>query len=710
MLLFAISFLSVFISSYFLTTIIAHKNCVLGFIYLFLTAFAQIVLTFEVLSLFTAINQFWVLAVNFLFLFGSIFLWHKKSRPSWNLDLVSFKNKVVNSLKLDKHLMLLCIGFAVFIISTIFLCLILPVTNADGQAYHVVRGLFWIMQGSLNHFDTADVRNLCLPINSEILYSWVFLFLKKCLFLGFFSFVGYILAIVSIYNIMGFLSFSTRKKLWVIFILSSFPCVMVQPSGTETDIIIAGLIASSLFLFWFGVKNNEKAPIFMSALAYALAVGTKTPSIIAIPAVGLFMLAICFYHKKFRPLAIFLAFAIVNFFIFSFYNYMLNFIQFNNFLGSQSFMVVSKNYYGLKGAFANLIKYSFMSVDFTGFKWSEYVNSGLVHLRSSILSIFALDYVKDGLYTTKYTVNNSLLEPLMGAGILGFLIYLPCLLWALIKPIFARTSKNTWFVFMFAVLYLINIFVLSYTMVYMSYSVRFIMFFMVLSSPVLGYSYFKGKSVIKSIIVLFALYYLILVSTNFWSRPLTKIIKVLRNSPSISSLRYRAICKDYEPNSIYSNSACPLRKVISEKLPPNSRILAFVNESDNIYVLKTMEFYGYKFDFRTLEDVDNIDFSQYDGLLVTSIGQRSSLVKYFNGFGKRSVYDGNMKISGCKYRRNPALSNIKKSNPQSAMPFEVICSLNNEFIKKEHFKFVDKAGVMKPLINDYVYYYVYKKD
>ena len=93
MILFILSFILVFVSSYFITSILSPKKSILGLIYLFLIAFAQIVLTFEVLSLFHAIRQIPVLAWNLFFLTGSIYVWNKNNRPIWNLDF----NKLIQN-------------------------------------------------------------------------------------------------------------------------------------------------------------------------------------------------------------------------------------------------------------------------------------------------------------------------------------------------------------------------------------------------------------------------------------------------------------------------------------------------------------------------------------------------------------------------------------------------------------------------------------
>lgn len=700
MILFAISFLFVFASSYLIVSLISPRRSVLGLIYLFLTAFAQVVFTFELLSLFSAIKQFWVLGVNVLFLAASLYFWNKKGKPVWGFDFLGFRNKFINALKFDKALAWLYVGFCVFILSALFLCFIMPITNADAQAYHVARSVFYVLQGSLNHFQVSDIRDLCLPINSEILYSWVLLFVKKDVFLGFFSFSGYLLAIISIYNILGLVGYCVRKRLWVIFTLSAFSSVLVQASGTETDIIIAGLIASSIFLFWYALKNEEKIPIFMSALAYSLAIGTKTTAIIAIPGTGLFLLFLCYRFKKYKPLGYFIGFGLLNFLIFSSYNYILNFIDFGNFMGSESFFPVSKNYYGIKGMVANFIRYIFMFFDFTGFTWGKYFAKPLTETLGSILSYLHLDYVPNGLYniSPKFHYDGSLLEPVMGAGILGLFLFLPCFMWAMLKPVFNPKSKRALMIFAFAVLFIINILSLSYVLVYMSYSIRFVMTFIVLSSPILVYSYCKRKNFLKPIIVFFAMFYLVLVSTHLWPRPFVFIVRILEDHPSITYLREVALCKEYSAHPQYSNSICPLIEKI-RKTQKGTKILAFCDGSDNIYLFKALEFEGYKVDFRNLEDIKGIDFSKYNLVIIRDKGQISTVIKKYAG--KNHTYGD---IS-CSYLHNARTLN-KLGN--KSFPFQVTCAVSSNFLDLNHLTIMGTAGVLKPYLNELSYYYIYR--
>ena len=82
MLLFIVSFLLVVCGSYFLALIAERNNFIKFFIYFLLFAFANVVVTFEILSLFSAIKEGSVLLINVLFFIPALCLWIKKGRPS----------------------------------------------------------------------------------------------------------------------------------------------------------------------------------------------------------------------------------------------------------------------------------------------------------------------------------------------------------------------------------------------------------------------------------------------------------------------------------------------------------------------------------------------------------------------------------------------------------------------------------------------------
>lgn len=715
-ILFVVAFFLVFASAYLITSMIAEDKNPLGLIYVPVLAFSQIVLILEILSLFSLIKMPWIFLFHVIIFAVCVFVWNKKSRPLWTLEVRGFWNRFKNALKQDKCLSVLAFCFCIFILTSVFLSFIMPVTSGDAKTYHVARSYFFLTQGSLNHFVITDMRALCLPINSELIYTWIIAFLKKDVFFGYVSFVGYLISIISLFNIAGLMKFSYKRRLWMIFILSSFSSVIVQASSTETDIIIAGLILSSIYMFWSGVKSGKNIPIYMAALAYALAIGTKTPAIILIPGVGLFMLFLCKHYKNFKPLFWFLGFGVLNFLIFSSYNYILNYIDYGNISGPDSFMVGHKNYDGIKGMFANIIKYFFMMFDFTGFKWADYAKDYLLDVRNSILTLIGHEVLVDGIYTTDSHFQRSLIEHLMGAGILGFIVYLPCLVWSFIKCKLSFKNVNVRFLAGFASIFVVSILVISYLLVYMTYSVRFVMSFMVVSSPILAYSYLSKKNPLKYVIVLFSIYYLAFVSTNIWARPLTKISKILIKHPSISYIRDVAVCKTYDEYEEDSErEECMLQKHLL-KYPKGTKILYLPGDFTNFIFLKKLELDGYNFDYGEVERLSfptETDFNKYDLIIAKTDGQRSTVLRDYEKRKNDFLIDEKTKTIiiveereiPCIYEYNPKLSKYDK-NGDMRTPLASRCYLPNQLVLDKGYKISRIVGLKKnSLVQNYYIFY-----
>lgn len=717
LVLFIISFLLVISSSYLITSMLSKKNDPCGLFYFPITIFSQVVLTFEILSLFKAISIAGVLFFNILIASITYHIWNKKNKPLWFFEKNIIKRlfkKIINSFKLDKTLIVLGICYAVFIFSALFLAIIMPVTSGDGKVYHVARSFFYVIQGSLNHFTINDIRALCMPINSEILYSWIILFFKKDVLLALYSFFGYVYTIIALFNIMGFLKFSYRRRLWIIFILSSFSSVIVQASSTETDIIITALVSSSIYLFWSGLKNNTKIPVVIASLSYALAIGTKTPSIIMIPAVGFFMLTLCFYYKKYRPLGLFLGCGVLNFIIFSSYNYILNLIHFGNITGPETFMIVSKNYDGIKGACANFIKYIFMFFDFTGFKWPDYIMDDLLKIKDSTLAFFGLANMKDGLYTVDKYFQRSLIEQLMGAGILGFAAFLPCWIFSLTSCGFSK-NRTRKLLFLYAVVMLINLISISYLLSYMSYSVRFLMSFMVLSAPILAFTYFSNKNPLKYIIIYFSIYYLAFVSTHIWVRPFVRIVKYLKTNPSIQMVRQIGVCGDFytlETNKV----DCKIRRNI-EEYSKDVKILLLPESAINYVGYGKLILKGYKIDIGEPEMLSFMDkdFNEYDLIISPEARQRSTIIKDYENRKNDFVVDSINRVAkrlierpyDCIYEYNERIS-VFDEKGELRKPLAVVCNITPKYLKTKNFRVSRIVGIEGPddsLISNFYFFY-----
>lgn len=721
MVLFLISMLAVVLSSYMIAGCLNREKNIFGLIYMFLISFANVVLTMEVLSLFSAISKIGILVLNFIMLTAVFIFWKKQGAPLWSINCRPFFKKVWLACCKDKYLLVLAAAYLFIIGVTVFMTVILPAKNPDAASYHMLRSTFWIHNHNLNHFNIADFRAVCMPINSEILYTWVLIFVKKIIGIGFFEFFGYSLSIISIWKVFDYLKVSVRPRLWAIFILTAFPAVIVQMSGSETDMIIAGLVSSSILMYWYSIKEEKikKIPLFMSALAYALAIGTKTPSIIAIPAVGTFMLVLSLYYKKkdfYKPFLMFLGFGMINFTIFSSYNYILNFLDFGDIRGNSILMHQTSLEGGLKEVPANFIKHLFLLVDFTGFRWGEYFGDKIEAFCNGLINFLHFQQTQDMLWSREEMINQSLVEPLMGLGICGIIAFIPALCVSLIAPLFKKSLKH-FFLCGFGIMFLLNLIFISVLLTYMSYSIRFIMFFVVLSSPILVYTYSKKNNPYKFITTLFALYYLIFVSSYLWSRPLRHVVNYLRHGYSVQQIREISYCSNFMKNPLEKSEQlegdCQLRNLVLKNFTKQDKILYLPSSSEPLLAVSMLNMKGYNIDFGLLEKFSDIDFSKYDAVIIKNGTQFSNLLfKFMPGVipvvvltaeeSKFPEYSDGCLYCGLDVNKKYFLTN----------PAFVRCSLSGNLLSRYGFKLYKNVKVesLDENLKVYSYYWqVYKK-
>lgn len=728
MVLFFISFLLIFLCSYFTTAILTNDKSVKNIFYFIILFYANIVFTMEVLSIFSAITPIGVLILNILLTGISTTLWLKKGKPRLTLDIKPFILHFKNAIKSDKCLMFLLIGFIVALSTALISAIILPVNGVDAEAYHVIRSLFWISNHNLAHFTYADARAVQFPINSELVYAWIMLFCKKVVFIMLPSFFGYFLSIVGIYGILSILKYSMRKKLWVIFILSSMISVMAQMATTETDIIISGLVLASIYLFWIGIKNNEKIPVYISSLAFALAIGTKTTSFIFVIPVGLMFLFLGWKYKNkefYKPFITFLGFSIINFLIFASYNYILNFIDYGCFMGSKYMLAQHENIYGIRGIIPQFIKYLFMFIDFSGFKWNLYLGPEVTLLRDGLLQNLNMDFVKDGIYSQDEQVAY-LIETNIGLGILGILVYLPCWIRSLFEPIF-KTCKKEIYIFTFGTLLLLCLLVMSYVLIYMSYSIRFFTSICVVSAPVLVYSYRKKNKFSKILITFFALLSLILFSGNLASRPIYKAISYFKSGYTLRQIRKADYCSalitskmSYTINN-EDTSSCFLRHFIKENVDKKNKILLLTNFQDRVLYTKMLDFEGYNINYDLFENIENIDLNQYNVIIFRNHNQESTIINQYNK-RKPNIYLGaDNEIHFRKNNKNRCYyldpqGVFVDTTPDNIYPYYSSCEINNDYLNDKQFRYAysEKLKINSSSILNHKYkhleptYYIYE--
>lgn len=565
-----LSFLLITISAYFLAAAFGT------FAYIFIIFLGLVILNIEVLSLFQAIAPMQILLSNVVTLFLTLGFWVKKGKPVLKPNFKKIKTglkRILHCFRLDKGLIILFAGFVFLIVTAFILSAFLPVNEPDALTYHTYRAFVWAQKGYIHHFDTIDLRNTVMPINSEIIYTWIFSLTGKDFGFGLLQYVAFFFTISGFWIFLSRLNFSYRKRLWTIFIFSTFAGVISQISSTQTDLLTGMMLLYSMIFFFdfingrnnwnnkaFNTQNKNTMPEgtqktdfikgFFSSLCFAIALGVKSTAFIAGAPLLIFFLIYSYKKKALRPFFVFIMALGINFIIFSSYNYILNFIDYSNFLGSRVSINCHGFFGGFKGFFANFINYNIQLFDTTGFNWGIFISEFVFNARDAFFAF--LDIPKDlGTHTKMESINPFLKEQTMGYGITSILAFFPSVfiaIFLLLKTCFKKTfKKEKWVILcVLGALFYVNLVFLSFSIGYMVYSIRFICTFVILSTPVLVFSYPKKNNFYKTLIILFAIFYLFFASVYLSFRPLKRLAKSYKNEPVKEEFFYNTRCMKYD--------------------------------------------------------------------------------------------------------------------------------------------------------------------
>lgn len=712
-ILLTISVIAVLISSALLTLRFENKRFCEALSYLFLIIFGQIVVTYEFLSIFSAIKPLNVILINLVIFAVSAFVWAKtKNLPDFKEDFSQEFEKVKFALNHDKWLNAVAVVFVAFFVVNLIYCFVMPAFDGDAVTYHTARLPFWYQMCNLNHFETADARAIVMPINSEILYMWAYSFIKSDIFVRFLSFFSFVLYLFTARGFLRELKVPMRVSLWSILAVSSMYNVLFSVSSTETNLTIVALIVASMYLFFVGVKYDKRVPLFFATLAYALAIGTKTPSLQMLPAffVTCTVIAYCYKKKDFyKPLLFCGGFLVLNFLIFGSYNYVLNFLEFGNPVSSQALVEHHRFIGGIKGFVANIIRYIAMFVNFSGVdvpygvgvQFSEASWRIVTALAGVVIALFGIDPEIGVVISEKaWLTAGNRFENMVGLGVLGFLIFLPAIVIACKK---IKTSPRNMIIGSIAWGFVINMLVLSCTLGYMIFSIRFIMGFVMCAFATLIFMFLrKRKDLFKNIVAVIMIYSLTVGFYTF-ERKFTPFLSIkFLQAGSLQNFKEEIMCQN--ETFLSDSQCCSLVKLTKSNKKP-VKVLYFPSSGTDTYYIGHAQDKNFSVDIGLLEKLDEktLDWDSYDYIAVPNI-QHNSYISYkdLDKFRKAVTRyndgsDGNTPFYD--FDDNMFANCIYGSSRQSGVKWLVIdkkeitssqCYFKNSVFEKHGFKFFAK--------------------
>ena len=626
--MFLLSIILIIISSYLITSVITagENKKTPNFIYFLLINFAQIILTFEFLSLFGQIKEQSFIIINFIvFIAASAVCFIKKCfKNPFSNGLTELK-KIKNAIKRDKMLKFLSFCFIVFLISQLAVIILFPVNYGDALSYYLPRVTSWIQQGSLNHFYTPDSRELIMPINMDLLYTYVLMFCKNEAGIGIFSYISYIGAIYVLYNLLSEIGFCIRKRLWAIFVFSSFAIIGTMVYSPLSDLCAGSLLLTCIYLYLISVKYETKTALYFSALACALAIGTKTTAIIALPSVLIILTAVSVLYgkKQFKTLKGFLGLFILNFIIFSSYNYILNFMEFHNPISCPEQLLLNKFKGGIKGYLCSLIKYIFAVFDFSGIENIDFYNNFITNLQAKVLGLIkeTPNSYLSPFFNDNFKFNSTTRVTESALGALGLLAFLPSLICALFK----RKSKKYILLSVFALTFIFNILLFSRVMVYTKYNLRYLTTFVIIALPILVLSYIKSnKNIYKWILCYFMTIYLFVLSHT---KPVSLIL-------AYSKFKVKNPASEH-PYDDFLNINRPERHIYNyfiKKAPAQNNKIAVISQlsGNSVYDIEKLKLKGFTLNKYPIDDIKNYNLRNYNYIISADYKSSTTNIKNYN--------------------------------------------------------------------------------
>lgn len=259
-----------------------HQNLIDRALTLVVTAWANLVVTGLVLStthqlgipvLFVRASM--LLALLTLLL-GYLFKWWE-STPSKQQSVIVGE---INWLPVIAFALTIApLAMANFLIAASY-----PPSNYDSMTYHLPRVMFYLGQGSLEHFNTENIRQIFFPFNLSLLHLAVlqhgiaFEKLLTLLNVGFWLGAG-----AAVYRICRLATYSIGASLAAAWLALTATQVLAQATATTNDLPTGVALLMAVVFFQKWIQERRFANAVMVGLALGLAFGSKLTVVFFMP-------------------------------------------------------------------------------------------------------------------------------------------------------------------------------------------------------------------------------------------------------------------------------------------------------------------------------------------------------------------------------------------------------------------------------------------
>ncbi|MDO8754235.1 MAG: glycosyltransferase family 39 protein, partial [Anaerolineales bacterium] len=234
----------------------------------------------------------------------------------------------------------------------------------------------WMQYQSFYPWPTPNQRQIIFPMNGELGLLWTILWGGSDQFAGFVQWLAVPAIMLGIYGFARLLEYPRTQAALSALLWATVVQVRFQSHTTQNDLITASFWVALVYFFFQGLREESRAAFYFSGIAFGLAIGSKSTSLVMLPgfALAVFLVALKnFRNERFRAQVIrWVLSASLGFLLLGSYIYIQNFVAFGYPLGPRAF---STNVIGIEGEETigthlallrdNLGRYIYQLVDFS---------------------------------------------------------------------------------------------------------------------------------------------------------------------------------------------------------------------------------------------------------------------------------------------------------------------------------------------------------
>lgn len=323
----------------------------------YLFAWAEVVGTTEVLSLFRGVGLGGYLGGEGLVLAAVAALWVRLGRP-W-----PHKPRFTRS-SAASHPVLVALG-AVVVAACVYEAVVglaTPGTDIDELWYHLPRAAAWLHHGGLFQIPGGNAAENDYPPNAEIGVLFGFAFLHRDTLAAVPQLVAEASLVLVIFGIARRVGASVAGAFFAGLLMLTLSDVALEAMTALNDIVVASFVGAAAY-FLLGLPSRVE--LALAALAVGLALGTKYTAFFALP--SLVLLAVATIPSR-RLLAL-AAYAILGFAMFGAYGYVENVSHSHSLLGGSAQEIgTAPASITARGTISTMARNAYRFVDLSGYR------------------------------------------------------------------------------------------------------------------------------------------------------------------------------------------------------------------------------------------------------------------------------------------------------------------------------------------------------